>query len=49
MDWGLTIIVVLMITTLGAFFLDLNPYPVGAVLPLVLFIFGLEKVNFRRK
>lgn len=47
MDWVLVIIALLMATTLGAFFLQLTPYPVGAALLLVLFIFRLKKVNSR--
>ena len=47
MDWGLATITLLMIVTLGAFFLELTPYPVGAALLLVLFIFRLKKMNSR--
>jgi hypothetical protein len=49
MDWVLLTLTLLMIATLGAFFLELTPYPVGAALLLVLFIFRLKKVNSRRR
>jgi hypothetical protein len=49
MDWVLATIALLMIATLGAFFLELTPYPVGAALLLVLFVFRLKKVNSRRR
>jgi hypothetical protein len=49
MDWVLATIVLLMIATMGAFFLKLTPYPVGAVLLLVLFIFRLKKMSARRR
>lgn len=49
MDWVLATIALLMIATLGAFFLQLTPYPVGAALLLVLFVFRLKKMNSRQK
>jgi hypothetical protein len=49
LDWVLLTLALLMIATLGAFFWEITPYPVGAALLLVLFIFRLKKVNFRRK
>ena len=49
MDWGLATIVVLMIATLGAFFLELTPYPVGAALLAMLFVFRLKKMNTRQR
>ena len=45
MDWFLATIGLLLIVTLGAFFLKLTPYPVGAALLLVLFVFRLKKMN----
>ena len=47
MDWVMITIAVLMLTTLGAFFLDLIPYPVGAMVLLVLFVLRLKKMNTR--
>ena len=49
MDWVLATIVLLMIATMGAFFLELTPYPIGAVLLLVLFVFRLKKVSSRQR
>ena len=49
MDWVLATIVLLMIATMGAFFLELTPYPIGAALLLVLFIFRLKKVSSRQR
>jgi hypothetical protein len=49
MDWVLVTIALLMTATLGAFFLELTPYPVGAVLLLVLFVLRLKKSNSRRR
>ncbi|MGD8776964.1 MAG: hypothetical protein PVF76_14985 [Syntrophobacterales bacterium] len=48
MDWILVTIALLMMATLGAFFLELTPYPVGAALLLVLFVFRLRKMNSSR-
>jgi hypothetical protein len=47
MDWGLIIIVALLFATLGAFFLEFTPYPVGAALLVVLFVFRLKKIISR--
>ena len=49
MDWVLATIVLLVIATIGAFFLELTPYPIGAALLLVLFIFRLKKVSSRQR
>jgi hypothetical protein len=49
MDWSLLTLALLMIATLGAFFLELTPYPVGAPFLLVLCIFRLKKMNSRRR
>lgn len=49
MDWVLATIALLMIATLGAFFLDITPYPVGAALLVVLFVFRLKKGNSRQR
>ncbi|MGD8380765.1 MAG: hypothetical protein PVJ11_01365 [Syntrophobacterales bacterium] len=49
MDWVLATIVLLMIATMGAFFLQLTPYPVGAALLLVLFVFRLKKMSSRQR
>jgi hypothetical protein len=49
MDWALATIVLLMIATLGAFFLELTPYPVGAALLVVLLVFRLKKMNSRQR
>ncbi len=49
MDWVLVTMALLMIATLGAFFLELTPYPVGAALLLVLLVFRLKKMNSRRR
>lgn len=49
MDLVLATIVVLMIVTLGAFFLELTPYPVGAALLLVLFVFRLKRMSSRQR
>ena len=49
MDLVLATIVLLMIVTLGAFFLKLTPYPIGAALLLVLFVFRLKKVSSRQR
>ena len=49
MDWVLATIVLLMIATMGAFFLELTPYPIGAALLLVLFVFRLKKVSSRQR
>jgi len=49
MDWVLATIVLLMIVTLGAFFLELTPYPVGAALLAVLFVFRLKKMSSRQR
>jgi hypothetical protein len=46
MDWIIITIAALLLTTLGAFFLDLIPYPVGAALLVVLFVFRLKKMKF---
>lgn len=48
MDWSLLTLVLLMIATLGAYFLELTPYPVGAALLLVLLIFRLKKMKSSR-
>lgn len=48
MDWSLLALVLLMIATLGAYFLELTPYPVGAALLLVLLIFRLKKMKSSR-
>ena len=47
MDWVLATIVLLMIATMAAFFLKLTPYPVGAALLLVLFVFRLKNMSSR--
>jgi hypothetical protein len=49
MDLVLATIVLLMIVTLGAFFLKLTPYPVGAALLVVLFVFRLKKMSSGRR
>jgi uncharacterized membrane protein YwaF len=49
MDWVLATIVLLMTATLGAFFLELTPYPVGAALLVVLLVFRLKKMNSRQR
>ena len=48
MDLVLATIVLLMIVTLGAFFLKLTPYPVGAALLLVLFVLRLKKMSSKQ-
>ncbi len=48
MDWSLLALVLLIIATLGAYFLELTPYPVGAALLLVLLIFRLKKMKSSR-
>jgi hypothetical protein len=48
MDWSLLTLVLLIIATLGAYFLELTPYPVGAALLLVLLIFRLKKMKSSR-
>lgn len=49
MDWVLVIIALLTIATFGAFFLKLTPYPVGAALLVVLFVFRLMKMKSIRR
>jgi hypothetical protein len=49
MDLVLATIALLMAVTLGAFFLELTPYPVGAALLLVLFVLRLKKMNSSRR
>jgi hypothetical protein len=49
MDWVVVTIVLLIIATFGAFFLELTPYPVGAALLLVLLVFRLKKINAGRR
>jgi hypothetical protein len=49
MDWVLATIVLLMIATMGAFFLELTPYPIGAALLVVLFVFRLKIMSSRRR
>lgn len=49
MDLVLATIVLLMIVTLGAFFLQLTPYPVGAALLLVLFVLRLKRMSSRQR
>lgn len=49
MDWATLTIAVLLLTTLGAFFFDIIPYPVGAALFSVLFVLRLVEKNPRRK
>jgi hypothetical protein len=48
MDWSLLTLVLLIIATLGVYFLELTPYPVGAALLLVLLIFRLKKMKSSR-
>ena len=49
MDWLMITLAVLLLTTLGAFFLDLIPYPVGVALISVLLVFRLTKMISRRR
>jgi hypothetical protein len=49
MDWVLLTLALLMIATLAGFLLKITPYPVGAALLLVLFIFRLKKMNSSRR
>jgi hypothetical protein len=49
MDWILVTIALLLSLTCTAFFLELIPYPVGAALLAVLFIFRVLKKRHSRR
>jgi hypothetical protein len=47
MDWLIISVTLLLLTTFGAFLLDIIPYPVGAIVLLFLLVLRLKRMRTR--